>query len=68
MLHESCYGARLVEKRRKKMNNLDFQPFQVCHLKIVITHCYYYCRLGQTLQAAICTFRHEHSFPGDIAM
>ena len=44
------YGARLFEEeRRMKRNNSDFQLFQVCHFKIVITHCYYYCRLGQAL-------------------
>ena len=52
--HLSRYSARLVEERRKKerkkkMNNSEFRPFQVCHFKIVTTHCYYYCRLGQTL-------------------
>ena len=34
----------------KKVNyddNSDFRPFQVCRFKTVITHCYYYCRLGQ---------------------
>ena len=45
--HLRRYSARLVEER--KMNNSDFQPFQVCHFKIVTTHWYYYCRLGQTL-------------------
>ena len=48
MQHLSHYSARLVEERKKR-NNSDFQPFQVCHFKIVNTHCYYYCRLGQTL-------------------
>ena len=42
MLHILCYGARQVEeerkKERKKMNNSDFRPFQVCHFKIVILH------------------------------
>ena len=36
--HFSCYGARLVEERRKKMNssyNFDFWLFQVCPFKIV---------------------------------
>ena len=50
--HLSRYSARLVEERRKKerkMNNSDFRPFQVCYLKIVTTHCYYYYRLGQAL-------------------
>ena len=32
MLHVSCYGARLVEERKKdikkNMNNSDFRPFQ----------------------------------------
>ena len=45
-LHVSCYGARLAEER---MNNSDFRLFQVCHLKIANTRCYYYCRLGQAL-------------------
>ena len=31
----SNYSTRLVEERRKMMNNSDFQPFQVCHFKIV---------------------------------
>ena len=54
MLHVSCYGTRLAEERRrkrkkerKKINDSYFLPFQVCHFKIVTTHCYYYCRLGQ---------------------
>ena len=49
MLHVLRYGARLVEEERKKEEDSDFQPFQVCHFKIVTTHCYYYCRLGQAL-------------------
>ena len=39
----------------------DFRPFQVCHFKMVTTHCYYYCRLGRRyklldvlLDASIC--------------
>ena len=50
------YSTRLPEERkrtkkkeRKKMNNSDFQLFQVCHFKIVTTRSYYYCRLGQAL-------------------
>ena len=38
-----------LKKERKKMNNSEFRLFQVCHFKIVTTHCYYYCRPGQTL-------------------
>ena len=43
------YGTSLAEerRRRKKLNNSDFLQFQVCHFKIVTTHRYYYCRLGQ---------------------
>ena len=37
------------KERKKKMNDSDFRPFQVCHFKIVTTHCYYNCRLGQAL-------------------
>ena len=37
------------KKERKKISNSNFRPFQVCHFKIVTTHCYYYCRLGQAL-------------------
>ena len=49
-----CYTYRIkvlgwLKKERKKMNNSDFRLFQVCHFKIVATHCYYYCRLGQAL-------------------
>ena len=36
-------------RRRKKMNKSESLLFQVCHFKIVTTHCYYYCRLGQAL-------------------
>ena len=53
------------EERRIWTILTGFQPFQVCHFKIVTTCCYYYCRLGQTLYAALCTFRHEHLFFGD---
>ena len=49
-LHISHHGARLVEEKRKKnMKNSDFQLLQVCHFKILYTHCYYYCRLGRAL-------------------
>ena len=47
----------LKKNERKKMSN---RPFQICHFKIVTTHCY--CRLGQ---AALCTSRHEYLFPGN---
>ena len=40
MLHVSRYGARPAEERKKKMNNSDFRPIQVCYFKIVTTHCY----------------------------
>ena len=41
---------KIVEEKTLMMNNSDFQPFQVCHFKIIVTtHCYYYCRLGQAL-------------------
>ena len=49
MQHLSPYSARLHGWRKKKMNNSDFRPFQVCHFKTVNTHCYYYYRLGQAL-------------------
>ena len=55
----------LKKKRKKKMNNSDLQLCQVCHFKIVTTHCYYSCRLGQTLYGARCTFRRKHLFLGD---
>ena len=52
--HISHYGARLAEERkrrrrrsRKKMKNSEFQHFLVCHFKLVTSHCYYYCGLGQ---------------------
>ena len=56
--HLSHYSARLVEE--KKMNNSDFCPFQVCHFRIVTTHCYYYCNrlyklLYVVLDASICS-------------
>ena len=35
--------------RRKKMNNSEFQQFQVGHLKTVSTHYYCCCRLGQPI-------------------
>ena len=41
----TCYVARLAEER-KKMNNSDFEPFQVGHLD---TSYYCYCRLGQPI-------------------
>ena len=37
------------KKERKKMNDSDFWPFQVCPFKIVTVRCHYYCRLGQAL-------------------
>ena len=33
------YGARLAEARKKKMNNSDFQLFQVCHFKGARIYC-----------------------------
>ena len=60
MLHVLHYGARLAEEKKKerkkegkKMNDSGFRPFQVCHFKIVTTCCYYYCRQGQALEAAL---------------
>ena len=47
--HVLCYALGWLKKEREKMNNSDFRPFQVYHFKIVTTHCYYYCRLGQAL-------------------
>ena len=38
----------LAEERKKEQFWL-FRPFQVCLFKIVTTHCYYYCKLGQAL-------------------
>ena len=66
MQHLSHYGARLVGEERKKerkMNNSEFQPFQVCHFKIVNTHCHYttadwgrlYKLLDVLLDASICS-------------
>ena len=65
--HLLHHGIRLFkEERKKNMNNSDFQPFQVCHFKVVITHCYYYRRLRQAQAAwCTCTFRRKHLFPGD---
>ena len=37
MLHVLQYGTRLAEEK-KKVNNSDFQPFQVCHFKVAPIH------------------------------
>ena len=50
MQHFSCSGTRLAgEERRKKMNNSEFQPFLVGHLRIISTHYYCCCRLGWSI-------------------
>ena len=71
MLHIPQNGARLVKERKRKKEDEWFWllPLQVATLKIGTTHCYYYCRLGQAVRAALCTFRHEHFSPAsnDIA-
>ena len=46
-----------LKKERKKMNDSEFRPFQVCHFKIVTTRCHCYCRLGQALEPFHCRFR-----------
>ena len=60
MQHLSHYGARLFEER--KMNNSDFQLFQVCHFKLIlhiaITTADWgrlYKLLGVLLDASICS-------------
>ena len=49
LFERNTYCVMVLGCLKKKMNNSDFRPFQVCHFKIVTTHCYYYCRLMQAL-------------------
>ena len=48
-----CYTYRITtpgrlkkKERKKKINNYDFRPFQVCHCKIVKTYCYILLQTG----------------------
>ena len=62
-LHVGCLGC--LNKERRRWTIFLLRLFQVCHFKIITAHCYYYCRLGQALYTARCTFRRKHLFSGD---
>ena len=47
-----CYMYRVMALdwlKKEEDEQFWLWPFQVCNFKIVTTHCYYYCRLGQVL-------------------
>ena len=62
MLHVLQYGTRLAEEK-KKVNNSDFRPFQVCHFKVAPIHIAnttagwgkLYKRLNVFLNMSICS-------------